>query len=129
MDVSKKYQKMCDCSEIRGESVTPPYPTDYYAQRKRGATRYGYQLITADIVDDDYIWLPTQDQTQEMMPEKNCKCPCCLIFHLNKFVEDNIDGFADEGIDSMEQYWLAFYMWENHQKIWDGKKWVKSGKE
>ena len=114
MDTSEQYIKMCNCPEIQSREL-----------KFAGI----YSFYNYDFLPD--MWLPRQDQIQEMLPENNCKCPCCLIFHLNKFVEDNIDGFADGGIDSMEQYWLAFLMWENHQKVWGSKKekWVKSGKK
>ena len=125
MDVSKEYQKMCDCPEAQVGGYT--------TLNSEEGIQYVGDNVFVELDRCSTTWrtvrLLRQSQIQEMMPEKNCKCPCCLIFHLNKFVEDNIDGFADGGIDSMEQYWLAFYMWENHQKIWDGKKWVKSGKE
>jgi hypothetical protein len=26
---------------------------------------------------------------------------------------------------TMEEMWLQFYMWRDHYKIWDGKKWIK----
>ncbi len=111
MDVSKVFVKMCDCPEIQG---------------KIHNWRDGKSWSALIEERDEFIWLPRQDQIQEMLPENKCKCPCCLIFHFNKFVADNIDGLADGGMNSMEQYWLAFYMSEKHQKFWDGKKWRKS---
>ena len=69
------------------------------------------------------IWLPTQDQIQAMLPENNCRCLCCLIVHLNKFIEENLSGLADVNIDTMEQYWLAFYMSEKHKKFWGKDGW------
>jgi len=26
---------------------------------------------------------------------------------------------------TLEELWLMFYMWRDHYKIWDGKKWIK----
>ena len=140
MDTSKKYIKMCDCPEIQEYRKKPKsfqvgdFMANYYLGEKSKAILDEVLVfeITHHIKNRMLVvWLPRQDQIQEMLPENNCKCSCCLIFHLNKFVEDNIDGFADGGIDSIEQYWLAFLMWENYQKVWDSKqeKWVKSGKE
>ena len=135
MDTSKEYIKQCDCPEVQGR--WKPHDGDWVGRLHKISQKYKvypHAICTDALYDvEQYAkynkWLPRQDQTQEMMPEKNCKCSCCLIFRLNKFVEDNIDGFAEAGIDSIEQYWLAFYMWKNHQKIWDGKKWVKSETE
>jgi hypothetical protein len=119
MDTSELYIKMSDCPEIQGEWTIPPYDHDFCWNDEYKFLTYGRDIKGKDV--DEYIWLPRQDQIQEMMPE--CKCPCCLIVHLNKFVADNIDGFADRGIDSMEQYWLAFYMSEKHQKFWGKDGW------
>ena len=115
MDTSELYIKMCDCPEIQ-------------EQWRAFSMKSPYDLMWRDSPSNEYdnIWLPMQDQIQEMLPE--CKCPCCLIVHLNKFVEENIDGFADRGIDSMEQYWLAFYMSEKHSKIWGKEGWEIAGK-
>lgn len=67
------------------------------------------------------IWLPRQDQIQEMMGEpQNCRY---LLKRLNEWAVDHTYGWMLNA--SMEQLWLAFYMWEKHQKTWDGEKWVK----
>jgi hypothetical protein len=126
MDISKEYIKMCDCPEIQG------FRKEIEDFKDGDWLRCGMPSCKEDIhvFPDCYegvrnIWLPRQDQIQEMLPENNCKCSCCLVFHLNKFVEDNIGGFFDTGIDSMEQYWLAFYMSEKHQKFWGKDGWEK----
>ncbi len=131
MDVSSVYVKMCDCPEVQGKwkigidamahPVTDPHNYVQIILKPHPKHKTQQACIT--------IWLPRQDQIQDMLPESSCKCSCCLIAHLNKFIKENIDGMADVDVDSMEQYWLSFYMSENHQKIWDGEKWVKSAKE
>jgi len=121
VDTSKQYVKMCDCPEIQGESVTPPYPNDYYARRKHGAIRYGYQLLTSDIIDNDYTWLPRQDQIQEMMGDFDKMLP--MLPQLER-----LDKACGEQFTSMEQLWLAFYMLEKHKKTWDGQEWVAQKK-
>jgi len=118
MDVSKAYIKMCDCPEIQGQVF------DFGDGYNNDNSAYSGKIIDGG----QLVWLPRQDQIQEMLPENKCKCSCCLIFHLNQFIKDNIEGFFDAKIESLEQYWLAYYMSEKHQKFWDSKKqkWIKS---
>jgi len=70
-----------------------------------------------------------QDQIQEMM------------FNEQNSLEENHDEFIHwlwggtmsynyypseySRFSSMEQLWLAFYMYEKHKKTWDKEKWVK----
>ena len=142
MDTSEIFVKMCDCDEIQKQWNCNR--GDWYHDMGgviQGDNHISQRGICMIEKDGEYlagyfnagkaIYLPRQDQIQEMLPEKNCKCSCCLVYHLNRFVEDNIEGFFDAKIESLEQYWLAFYMWEKYQKFWDSKKeqWVKSETE
>ena len=71
----------------------------------------------------DCIWLPRQDQLQEM------------VLSSERYQTDSrwIDLIIDVTIfsqeyreaDSMEQLWLAFVMKELYQKHWNGTDWVK----
>jgi len=139
MDTSETYIKMCDCPEIQEQSVTPPYPNDYYARRKGGGIRYGYQIITSDIVDDDYIWLPRQDQIQEIARHLYGEHSRKWVWRMMQDFVGNLDNdfylesiemtmgnyFSMDGMfDTWEQLWLAFYMYEKYQKIWTGEKWI-----
>ena len=115
MDTSKEYIKMCDCPEIQGKIHN-------WRDRKSWSA-----LIEER---DEFIWLPRQDQIQEMMNKlPRCSCMVCLTIHLNEFLNNHLEGLYERNIDTMEQLWLAFYMSEKHQKFWDGEKWVKSAKE
>ena len=111
MDTSETYVKMCDCLEIQGQRGNLMHQHDY--------------LI-------DCLWLPRQDQIQEMMYElppfkekwtigvARVACPNCITLDLKDFSEDDCKML----LESMEQLWLAFYMHEKHQKTWDKEKWV-----
>lgn len=111
MDTLEQYIKMCDCEEIQD------YAPIIYPDLGEGKNYYGY--ITTDKISRK-IWLPYQDQIQEMFFGKK----------INLRHSDIVDGFykfyrtayATE-FNSMEQLWLAFYMYEKHQKVWDGGKW------
>ena len=65
------------------------------------------------------IWLPTQEQLQEMMLKpKNTLCPdiFTLIALLGVFAAVN-------KYDNMNELWVAFVMKEKYNKIWNGKDW------
>jgi len=63
-----------------------------------------------------YIWLPTQEQLQEMI-SGDFKT-VLLIDDFYNFAIENLLPF-----DSMNELWLAFVMKEKWNKTWDGKKW------
>lgn len=62
-----------------------------------------------------WIWLPRQDELQDMLPYQ-------IIAKIKKFCE----SFNTNLTDSMEQRWLKFVMFELHKLLWSGEKWVKS---
>ena len=80
-----------------------------------------------DIPSPNAIWLPTQDQLQEMILQKYDMTNCIMLAEMfARFVNKNrIELF--EMITSMEQLWLAYVMWELYGKVWDDEKedWVK----
>ena len=122
MDETEQFIKMADCPEVQKQWKIDKYDLAI----KRGVH---HVLIATNRIRNKawYIWLPRQDDIQKMLPINKCKCPGCLIIHLYKFLEKNIEGLADVHVDSMEQLWLAFYMHEKYSKIWSSKeeKWVK----
>jgi hypothetical protein len=67
----------------------------------------------------DAVWLPRQDQLQEMMG----------------IIPFDLEGqfhywFTEEGCKvkwSWEQHWLAFVMKEKFNKQWNGENWVEVG--
>lgn len=112
MDTSETYIKMCDCPEIQGE--WKPIEGDLYFFH--GAKTFSiYSGMCIDFIATTDIWLPRQDEIQEMIRGRYG-----WIWPLHKFEKFDPDL---EHIDSMEQLWLAFYMYEKHKKIWDGEKW------
>ena len=115
MDRSETYIKMCEKAEPDLIFQTPRLLEDthnYWASRGKG------------IPSPHPIWLPRQDQLQEMVAVKNSTYA-------------NIEPFADfairQGIRSMspqfrsmEQLWLAFVMKEKYQKIWNIDSWIST---
>jgi hypothetical protein len=130
MDLSEKYIRMCDCDEVQDFSEKCGLDDgDFYC------TRDGKVHVFVDmnnenwrfVLDsDEYTWLPRQDQIQGMISN-----PSGIWVHrYNRF-----HGFVTAESrknhewalvhDTPEKGWLAFYMYENHGKTWDGDKWVK----
>ena len=130
MDTSETYIKMCDCGEIQGQWENEF--GDYIIFREH-FQRYGDEDV--ERVDEylppkiqkNYIWLPCQDQIQEMMGDMKG-----INILVNQFYIFCLQGeykayhLAAACFDSMEQLWLAFYMAEKHSRVWDGKKWIKN---
>lgn len=115
MDTSPNYIKMSDCPEIQ--------------EQKKHDGRNIFMCREGDESGDKgFVWLPQQDQIQEMMPP--CACLICLTTRLYQFTDNHIEGLFDNKIYSMEQLWLALYMWEKHTMIWnlEKKEWIKNGK-
>ena len=70
------------------------------------------------------IWLPRQDQLQEMVnnPKYKFSLQGGVFERLWKYYEsiEFVDCFM---INSYEQLWLAFAMQEKFDKQWNGKEW------
>lgn len=75
------------------------------------------------------VWLPRQDQLQEMLSKEYVDCHA-MLQHFYEWCIEN-DGYLEDlfaGNESMEQLWLIFVMKEEFGKIWNGKSWYEFGK-
>ena len=144
MDTSETYKKMCEkAEEIRGcaknirsdfEDIVSCYWA-YYKKCKCGRI-YNYsdkycsecgsklksmkkrQVRTGQTVPEDFIWLPRQDQLQEMLKDG---LSTGIFGHTSRMVcyfEEHYKYRNSLGIDNMEHLWLAFVMKEKFFKIW-----------
>ena len=126
MDTSKEYILMCEkATEIQKIfNKRSLEENDFINREKKDPKREGFIII---------IWLPRQDQLQEMIIGKTTYADLEEQFNntLNTWFEIsyNFDPKIDEKLDmahwSMEQLWLAFVMVEKYNKIWNGKDWIK----
>jgi hypothetical protein len=73
---------------------------------------------TLDFFSD--IWLPRQDQLQEMTQNKLYPMHLTKDFYLFLWKGDGTVPHSDP---TMEQLWLAFVMKEKYTKTWDGENW------
>lgn len=128
MDTTETYIKMCDNPETQRQRPSIE-SWKYWHQSGRcysGIDGEWWARTTGE--ESPFgIWLPRQDQLQEMVgiitPESY------LEYVFNQYFE-----FADDtGVDiknpypeakTPEQLWLAFVQKELHNKIWDGDKWI-----
>lgn len=154
MDTSPEYIKMCEKATEVQTDWTPEEWDLYYAKplESSGSTGDTWAVLPESIADsgvygrvfvdkgkvifdcstrNDYIWLPRQDQLQEMVDngqrihpfwrftdflngqynEKSHQCTWIVFANMSHF-----------GV-SMEQLWLAFVMLEKFNKTWTGEEW------
>ncbi len=115
MDLTKEYIKMCDCEEIQ-KQWTPKY---YDIVFNKGGNVGHYKKSSKN----QSIWLPRQDQLQEMV-ETN------PVDRLNGWLEEtfipnkNHAHILVSRYNTYEKNWLVFVMKEKHNKTWDGNKWI-----
>lgn len=111
MDTSVEYIKMCDCEEIRGKWAKEK--GDFYSAG--GSIRV---LFTDAFYNNGKeIWLPRQDQLQEMVEKPTLKIESSLEYLFSFFI-NNLTNYK-----TWEQSWLAFFMKEKHSKIWVENNW------
>ena len=157
MDTSKTYIKMSnhpliqgkwkpkegDCFSFVGDvHILADYEIDALNKRETDVDCYNevVKLMGGHFVDhwnecrDGFVWLPYQDQIQEMIqPFRHYDHPSTMatdfgLFCDNKEMYEGIYakkgyGFINK-FSSLEQLWLAFYMYEKHKLMWDGEKWT-----
>lgn len=148
MDTLEQYIKMCDCPEGQGQwkpqvgdivyikntiqvwsqinlsNASSVSRTNYFIALKNG----GHYCILITNGLPNYlkklvIWLPHQAQIQEMVYENLARADA-IVHELNKWREKYYDYQLQ--FITMEQFSLAFYMHEKHQKVWSFKegKWL-----
>ena len=80
---------------------------------------HNYQLNCGCPRFEKLIWLPRQDQLQEMFNRTTWHLE--QSFHYFFLERSKIKGNSDKR--TMEQLWLAFVMDEKFNKIWNKDKW------
>ena len=122
MDTLETYIKMSDCPEIQkgwkrqlGDFAYNHHSTSNF----HSGLNYGIPYIVTGRTWDKDIWLPRQDQLQEMI-DWSC---WQLTTSFAEFTHLEA-GQMPTRFTSMEQLWLAFVMKEKFNKAWDGEKWI-----
>ena len=120
MDISKEYILMCEKAEEIQISKNPHVGDFWCNKDSHNIKAYGGQ-IREDSLESTYdetigIWLPRQDQLQEMVLKlyEGCHRLTWAFAVWTRVI----------CLDSLEQLWLAFVMKEKYNKVWDGEKWI-----
>ena len=139
MDTSKEYIKMCRKAKetqrfyYDNKDGMPTYRSDfiegdfrYREERIFIVSKDMYGHIAPTEIND--VWLPRQDQLQEMVKKESGHLPRQRFIGLelcNIYVwyqQNRPRDIADDWV-SMEQLWLAFVMKERYSKQWTGEDW------
>ena len=151
MDDSKQYIEMCEkaveIQQLRGRLKWEAW--DYVYASDDGDPEvlvvsgyctdsgfYGLEAGSEEWPEDECvpkgaIWLPRQDQLQEMVGVKT-------VGEFENFASGNymmgwddgsawlrLDGYrCDYDSYSLEQFWLCVVMKEKYNKVWNGEDWV-----
>ena len=128
--ITKNYIKMCEKAREIKEFWKPGIEANsYYRKERKGIDLFLphqqtwlYTMKKRHCIEayQDYIWLPTQEQLQEMVfPDNWIPRECMSIMRkFQFFYEQTCDAFT-----SWNELWLAFVMHEKYHKIWNGREW------
>jgi len=127
MDKSPHYIKMCESAKVIQKQWKPDFG-DFFVSMSLGITS-SCQPIISDLEKKlsylktiKAVWLPRQDQLQEMVIENHATFWDLAIAFSNVLMGENALYF--EQFDSMEKLWLAFIMLEKYKKKWKEEEWV-----
>ena len=139
MDTLETYIKMCE-KAIEIQTHEPEAWDYYYLNVKRKyfddingvvvlsgyETASGYYGPDPEYLEDSEgvkIWLPCQDQLQEMVADQaeiaGIHVNIALLYRLVEFADTIHPEYP-----TMEQLWLAFVMKKKFGKTWDGENWT-----
>jgi len=126
MDRSSNYIRMCEGIEEIQEQWQPEFG-DFYVSMSLGLTS-PCQPIMSDLEKKvsylktiKAVWLPRQDQLQEMVIENYAMPWDLAIAFSNVLMGENASYF--EKFDSMEKLWLAFIILEKYKRKWNDGEW------
>ena len=133
MDCSSDYIKMCEkAAEI--QELRKEKDGDFFSRGLAGVEVWSesYTAEYGDKIENADVWLPRQDQLQEMLLIEpiNSEWICNptdseLAMLFVDFIDNEIDRRNQLRLtESMEQLWLSFTMAEKFNKYWDGESWV-----
>ena len=130
MDTSEEYIEMCrKAVEVQewwhnNPHIISEWARSYFISPKDGSLIHYHDFGAYPQHSTGYIWLPRQDQLQDMIWES-------LSTHCSNKLNSFMWGVWDfcntiDDLDSMERLWFAFVMWEKYRKKWNGRNWIKS---
>lgn len=129
MDTSETYIKMCEkATEL--QEVWDIRFGDFHCGK--GETEVLLLINRPEDRGNDYIiksfgiWLPRQDQLQEMVQTTNEYNLAEMEMRFHEWCVSPLTVYTQthKHLTSMEQLWLAFVMKEEYNKVWNGEGWV-----
>ena len=127
MDKSSHYIKMCESAKVMQKQWKPDLG-DFFVSMSSGRTSPCLTLVSELEKKVSYlkiikaVWLPRQDQLQEMVIGKYATPWDLAIAFSNALMADHASYF--DAFDSMEKLWLAFIMLDKSEKKWKDREWV-----
>ena len=115
MDFSKEYIKMCKKAKKIQKGHNADYGDCYYDCED---SYTGFVGDTKLFTSTDSVWLPRQDQLQEMVIGSDD------TITLTEYFLNTVSLYFNRKL-SMEQLWLMYVMKKKYSKQWDSKKWKK----
>ena len=131
MDKTELYIKMSDCPEIQGlapERHGCEIHGEWFVGLPSGwvLSEDGGYYYGEHMEDTKVVWLPRQDQLQEMVLtlQRTVSDFQVLLDDFYLFCFDGKGHKYSLRVTSMEQLWLAFVMKEKYNKVWNGEEWI-----
>lgn len=127
MDKSSHYIKMCESAKVIQKQWKPDFG-DFFVSMSSGRTSPCMTLVSDLEKKVSYlktikaVWLPRQDQLQEMIIENYATPWDLAIAFSNVLMADKASYF--DAFDSMEKLWLTFIMLEKQKKKWKDGEWI-----
>jgi len=126
MEVSQEYILMCE-KAVEMQKTWEPQEGDYaYSMRSGAYLLFDSVIALGDALGRfqlDHIWLPRQDQLQEMAHWGGRSVGELLWIFARWQDERGEDGLYAHQFTSFEQLWLAFVMDTIYNKTWNGDDW------
>lgn len=108
-----------------------PSRGDFYTGFNGASVVCTPELIEAISPPDPWVtWLPRQDQLQAIIQSEKAQYlngfRFLLVESFYQFCQKKIFIPNTPSLTSMEQLWLAFIIYLNFKKVWNGEDWVKA---
>ena len=121
--ITKNFIKQCEqAEEIQNEWTQRDW--DIFAYRYSKGLGMVWEVIGVKnrslYIKENCIWLPTQEQLQEMIGKQSVKLDGEISRMANMFFISNNNQML------WNEFWLMYVMHEKWNKIWTGEKWVKA---
>jgi len=145
MDTSKEYIEMCR-KAVEIQELWEPKKGDFFLLNPYDPLHKRFAIMVLgchwekcqgcshEISDEKCVWLPRQDQLQEMVDWESRgengtfyqieALKDWASREINDMKYSNSDEAFNDKYDTFEKVWLAFVMHEKYGKKWSGGEWI-----